>query len=331
MNITTLEKTFDSRAEILQFDKSSALRLFNGFIEGQENVAIDLYGTTLLIYDYQKNKSISSENLHLMQSFYLSKLPFIQTVILKQRFSKRAEARRGIFLWGEAPAREVSEFGVRYAVDVLLNQDAGFYLDTRNLRKWLSESMQDKSVLNTFAYTGSLGVAAMAGGAQRVIQTDLNRRFLNLAKTSYNLNGFPIHKADFQTGDFFKNIARYKRENLNFDCVILDPPFFSTTAAGKVDLVNESARLINKVRPLVKHAGYLVVINNALFLSGAAYMAKLEALFTDGYLELEQQISIPKDICGFPQTRIRQLPADPAPFNHATKIVVLKVFRKGAN
>ncbi|MCK7505726.1 MAG: class I SAM-dependent methyltransferase [Desulfobacterales bacterium] len=37
--------------------------------------------------------------------------------------------------------------------------------------------MRGRSVLNTFAYTGSLGVAAMAGGAVRVTQTDRNRQF----------------------------------------------------------------------------------------------------------------------------------------------------------
>lgn len=331
MNIQTLQKNFDARAEIFTLDKSSGYRLFNGFIEGQGNLVIDYYGTTLLIYDYQKGDVLDASSIQDIQSFYLTQLPFLQTVILKRRFSKDAEARRGIFLLGENSSRDISEFGVRYAVDVLLNQDAGFYLDTRNLRKWLLESMAGKTVLNTFAYTGSLGVAAMAGGAKRVVQTDLNKRFLNLAKISYSLNGFPINKADFQTGDFFKTVTRYKKENSLFDCVILDPPFFSTTSGGKVDLVNESVRLINKVRPLVNHQGYLVVINNALFLSGKDYLAKLTELFEDGYLEMVQQVPIPQDICGFPQTRVRNLPADPTPFNHGTKIVVLKVHRKNAD
>ena len=48
-----------------------------------------------------------------------------------------------------------------------------------------------KTVLNTFAYTGSLGVAARAGGAARVVHLDLSRAFLNVAKDSYARNGFP--------------------------------------------------------------------------------------------------------------------------------------------
>ena len=95
------------------------------------------------------------------------------------------------------------EHGVWYAVELQLNRDASLYLDTRNLREWILRKLHGQRVLNTFAYTGSLGIAARAAaGAARVVHLDLNRAFLNVAKTSYTLNGFPIHKPDFQTGDF---------------------------------------------------------------------------------------------------------------------------------
>ncbi len=42
---------------------------------------------------------------------------------------------------------------------------------------------------------------------------------------------------------------RLRRQERLFDLVILDPPFFSTTAAGRVDWQNQTTRLINKVRP----------------------------------------------------------------------------------
>jgi len=207
-----------------------------------------------------------------------------------------------------------------------MNRDASFYLDTLNLRKWLIENTKGKSVLNTFAYTGSLGVATLAGGASGVVQTDRNRQFLNLAKDSYSLNGFPIHKKDFIAQDFFPVIAKLKSTRQFFDCVIIDPPFFSTTTKGKVDLVNESARIINKVRPLINDGGYLVAINNALYASGKEYMQTLEDLCRDGYLEIKELIPVPDDFIG--RNRIGKPITDPAPFNHSTKIAILKVRRK---
>ena len=166
----------------------------------------------------------------------------------------------------------------------------------------------------------------MAGGASRVIQLDLNRQFLNMAKDSYTLNGFSIHKDDFIASDFFPAIGKLKRSGEIFDCVLIDPPFFSTTSKGKVDQENESARLINKVRPLINDGGTLVAINNALYVSGKEYMQTLETLCKDGYLRIRELIPVPEDMIGY--NRVNAPITDPSPFNHSTKIAILDVKRK---
>ena len=119
-----------------------------------------------------------------------------------------------------------------------------------------------------------------------------------------------------------------KKQGDLFDVVILDPPYFSVTEKGRVDQANETTRLVNKVRPLLRDGGKLVVVNNALFLSGRDFMNSIEQLCVDGYLTVEEIIPVPQDAVGFPETPGKGLPADPAPFNHSTKIVVLKVMRK---
>jgi 23S rRNA (cytosine1962-C5)-methyltransferase len=129
-------------------------------------------------------------------------------------------------------------------------------------------------------------------------------------------------------GDFFRVAGRLRADQRLFDCVILDPPFFSSTQAGTVDLLGETSRLVNKVRPLVAHQGWLVVINNALFRSGKDFMAELEDLCHSPYIAFEQMIHIPPDITGFPDTIIGQPPTDAAPFNHPTKIAILRLTRK---
>jgi 23S rRNA (cytosine1962-C5)-methyltransferase len=223
----------------------------------------------------------------------------------------------------------VEENGTWYALDLQMNQDASLYLDTRNLRRWLTDHMSGKTVLNTFAYTGSLGVAACAGGATHAVQLDLSRQFLTLGKTSYTLNGFPIHKADFIAGDFWSLVNQFKRRGERFDCVVVDPPFFSETAKGTLDLNTDSARLINKVRPLVNDGGWLVSVNNALYMSGKEYMETLEGLCADGYLKIAELIPAPEDFTGYVETRKGKPITDPSPFNHSTKIAVLEVRRKG--
>lgn len=323
-----LEPAFHARADLFDERHEAAFRLFNGFYEGCPDLAIDLYARTLVLHNYADPPEDGMPSVDAARLFLRSSLPWVRTAILKTRNSTDPVERRGLALEGEAPDRKIREHGVWYALDLTMNRDAGLYLDTRHLRKWAIDHLRGKTVLNTFAYTGSLGVAAMGGGAKRVVHLDLNRAFLNVAKTSYTLNGFPIHKTDFISGDFFPGVSRLKRTGELFDCVFLDPPFFASTGKGTVDLVTEGKRLINKVRPLVADGGWLVAVNNALFLSGRDYMSMLEELCADGYLRVESLIPVPDDFTGYPETRIGEFVADPAPFNHPTKIAVLKVKRK---
>ena len=323
-----LEKAITEREALFDAGHQSALRLFNGFLEGCPDLVVDLYARTLALHNCAETPE---DGLALVQEALASlqkRLPWLQAGMLKTRNSPRMEERKGKLLFGEAPDRKVRENGVWYALDLCMHQDASLYLDTRNLRAWAKEHLAGRTVLNTFAYTGSLGVAALAGGAARVVQMDLNRTFLNLAKTSCTLNGFPIYKEDFLGGDFWQEVSRLKRAGERFDCVLLDPPFFSATSKGVLDLNTDSARLINKVRPLINDGGWLVSVNNALYVSGKEYLQTLEELSADGYLKIAELIAVPEDVTGYPETRLGSPITDPSPFNHSTKIAVLEVRRK---
>jgi 23S rRNA (cytosine1962-C5)-methyltransferase len=323
-----LEKAIIARAFLFEARHETAFRLFNGFGEGNPNLIVDLYARTLLLHNYEDAPEQTSALIQEAQKFYQDRLPWLKAGLVKTRNAKTAEEKRGKVLFGTDPDSKIKEFNTWYAIDLTVNQDASFYLDTRNLRKWISENVKGKTVLNAFAYTGSLGAAALAGGASRVVQLDRNHGFLNLAKTSYSLNGFPINKQDFITSDFFTQVAKFKRSGRRFDCVFIDPPFFSTSPRGTVDQNQESARLVNKVRPLINDGGFLVAINNALYVSGEEYMRTLEALCDDGYLKIKELIAIPDDCTGTPETRVGQPITDPIPFNHSTKITILEVKRK---
>ncbi len=328
--VSLLASALAARADLFDARHETAFRLFNGFYEGCPDLVVDLYARTVVLHNYFDAPEQAQAMLAQAQEYLRARLPWVNAAILKTRNAPEAAARNGVILYGDKLDRRVRDpqGGVWYAVELLLSRDASLYLDTRNLRRWATHHLKGKTVLNTFAYTGSLGVAAQAGGASRVVHLDRNRALLNVAKTSYTLNGLPIKKSDFQAGDFFPSVSRLKREGALFDCVLVDPPFFSTTSQGTVDLVNESHRVINKVRPLVADGGYLVAVNNALFVSGAEYMRTLESLCADGYLSIEELIPVPSDFTGYPQTIVRTPPVDPAPFNHSTKIAVLRVQRK---
>ena len=90
--------------------------------------------------------------------------------------------------------------------------------------------------------------------------------------------------------------------------------------------------LVGKVRPLVGHEGRLIVVNNAVFVSGEAFSEQLAAMCADGYLAWEETIAVPADCVGYADASRGDVasawPTDPAPFGHPTKIAVLRARRK---
>lgn len=308
---------------------TSALRLFNGYSEGFPRVAVDLYGTTLVLHDATSATGDRAGMIALVEAARVA-MPWVTTALWKRRESESQDERNGTVLFGEEAqlTRKIQEDGVWYTTRLTLNRDASLYLDTAPLRSWAKNTLGGKRVLNAFAYTGSLGVAAQAGGAEAVVHTDLNNAFLTVAKDSYALNRFPVEKKNFKAGDFFDLVGRLKREEELFDCVFIDPPFFSVTEKGRVDLIQDMERVLNKARPLIAHGGWLVAINNGVFVSGVDFMKSIDAVCASGHISLEQRVDVPDDFTGYADTKQAALAVDPSPFNHSTKIAILKVTRK---
>jgi 23S rRNA (cytosine1962-C5)-methyltransferase len=163
-----LERALQVRAHLFDARHETAFRLFNGFTEGEPNLVIDLYASTVLIHSYADDPVQGRSIAELAAQFLQDRLSWLRAGIVKTRNATSQEERRGQLLFDETPDKKIQEHNVWYSIDLTMNRDASFYLDTRNLRKWLLENMQAKRVLNTFAYTGRLGVEChqILGGAR---------------------------------------------------------------------------------------------------------------------------------------------------------------------
>lgn len=180
-------------------------------------MVVDLYAKTIVLHNYADNPQNGFAAIRVAQEFLPTRLPWIQAIVVKTRNSSSSEERRGSLVYETSADRKIRENGIWYALDPMLNRDASFYLDTRNVRHWAKENLAGKSVLNTFAYTGSLGVAAQAGGATRVVHLDLNRDLENIeqrwcgnpylpGKSNYNSHAQAaqcdsVRRAGIQPGD----------------------------------------------------------------------------------------------------------------------------------
>ena len=313
-----LMSAFEKRKPLSADPDTNAYRIFNGFCEGCPDFSIDRYGVTAVILWTAKKRRPDPETLNYLCELCLENIPGVESVLFKNRYDLSAEIKKGVLLAGKQAEQTVREWGVSYPVSLQLNKDCGFYLDSSLLRKWLLKNAVGRRVLNTFAYTGSLGDAAAAGGALSITQTDLNSNYLSSRHSSQ----------EYIIGDFFHVTSALRRSDRLFDMIILDPPFFAKAGrGGKVDPARNITALINKIRPLAAHNGKIVSISNALFLSGKDYLAQIESL-CGPWLSVSEIIPVPGSFFGYDSISPNGLPADPAPFNHPTKIIVLDVLRK---
>jgi len=322
-----LRLCFQLRKEDKSLVDCEAYRLVNGFFEELPGLVIDRYANSIVIKNHNRQPESQKDSVDQIVQILTNEIPEIDSILLKTRHSDDPEERKGRFLHGQTLPAEISEHNVRYALDLRLNQDDSFYLDTRNLRTWLRQNSQGKRVANFFAYTGSLGIAALAGEAVEVLQTDSSGDFLALVERSQKLNRYPDTMRIWKN-DYFKAVSRLKHSQALFDIVIVDAPFFSHSRFGAVDLQSANISLINKARPLVAHEGRMVVINNSLFVPGSQVIDEISQMSQSGYLSLDQIIEIPPDITGYPSSIRNAPPADPTPFNHPTKISILRITRK---
>ena len=204
-----LTAAIDARASLTNGSHDTAYRLFNGFTEGAPLLALDVYGQTVVINDHSESTTGDEVTVKAVAELVRSKLPWLKSGLWKVRNAKDEGLRNGSMLFGTEKelARRIVEDGVTYALDLRMNRDSSLYLDTRLLRAWAKKTLGNKRVLNTFSYTGSLGIAARAAGAVQVMHTDLNNSFLTVAKDTYSMNGWPIAKRDFRVGDFFDGVG----------------------------------------------------------------------------------------------------------------------------
>ena len=108
-----------------------------------------------------------------------------------------------------ALAFDFAELGLAYRfVPPRRRGDPSLFLDFRPARRWVREECRrasaaaaaarrgdgDKTagceVMNAFAYTCGVGVAAAAGGATRVLNTDHSETYLGIGALNASMNGF---------------------------------------------------------------------------------------------------------------------------------------------
>ncbi len=128
----------------------------------------------------------------------------------------------------------IREHAWRLTLDVAEGHKTGFYLDQRDNRKLFADTVKHfgfQRVLNCYCYTGGFSVAALAGGAQRVVSVDSSAPALARATAHVALNGFDAARHEARDADVNQTLRDALKNGEVFDAIVLDPPKFAPTAA----------------------------------------------------------------------------------------------------
>tara|TARA_R110002096_G_scaffold171490_8_gene344664 strand:+ start:76885 stop:77796 length:912 start_codon:yes stop_codon:yes gene_type:complete len=226
-----IRRAYRARASLHADPEIEAYRLFHGYGEGGPGILIDRYGDVLLVENRGAEMCDVETAITVLQEFET-----FSCIVLKERGS---EPRA--FL-GTLPSQAVAvrENGLSYWVETWAPRNPGLYLDARPARDWLQNNCHELRILNLYSYAGSLGVAAMAGGARGVTHVDTQKRALSRCQDNHKLNGQRSDARDLERLDVEKMLRKAAASKRRFGGIIVDPP---PPGLGAGDLVATPASL----------------------------------------------------------------------------------------
>jgi 23S rRNA (cytosine1962-C5)-methyltransferase len=228
---------------------SDAVRLIHGEADGLPGLIVDRYGDVLsaqfLSAGTERWKQVIADAL--LEATGLSKL--------YERSDSGVRGLEGLdpikgWLRGEG-ATEVTirEHEWQLTLDVAEGHKTGFYLDQRDNRKFLGDTVRHfgyQRVLNCYSYTGGFSVAALMGGAQEVVSVDSSAPALARAQAHVTLNGLDPARHTALDADVNDTLRRFLKEGRQFDAIVLDPPKFAPSAAH-ADRASRAYKDINRL------------------------------------------------------------------------------------
>jgi 23S rRNA (cytosine1962-C5)-methyltransferase len=247
---------------------SDGVRLVHGEADGLPGLVVDQYGDILSVQFLASGverwkTTIADHLLRLTGCTRLYERSDASVRALEGLPSVRAWLRGG----SSEPADTlvtIHENGWKLTVDVAEGHKTGYYLDQRENRARFAQLVRQygcKSVLNCFSYTGGFSVAALAGGATRVISVDSSAPALERATAHVKLNGFNARHHETRDADVNTLLRDLLKTDERFDAIVLDPPKFAPTAAH-ADKASRAYKDINRLAlKLLKPGGLLLTFS----------------------------------------------------------------------
>lgn len=207
---------------------------------------------------------------------------FIQ-IISQQRNTDKKSKRKVLYTSEKAGDRLSSklvckEFGIDYEINTNDFYDMGIYTDMSSIRYQLEKYLKEsKSVLNLYSYTGAFSLFALEHGAESVYSVDLSSKYLDWLDRNLQLNPqLDLSKHHRMDSSVDKALDQLISENITFDCIICDPPTFSSDGKNASKAIDSYEELIPKFDKLLNKNGVAAIFLNTHAINRNQFTKKIE-------------------------------------------------------
>lgn len=236
-------------------------RAIHGESDGLPAVVVDVFGDVVVLQTY----SPGTAALGRWAAARVARAVGATSIVDKPAQRKRKTVDEARDERGETPARVLrgqpsdevrfTEGPLTLTARPLSGQKSGTFLDLRNLRRRVAQMPLDGArVLNVFAYTGTLGLAAEHAGAAEIVQVDRSMAALELGE---QFHARDAGKHTWICADVFQWLPALDREE-RFDLAIVDPPSMTSRMDQVPQVLSTYKRLFKRVAPHVAPGGALV-------------------------------------------------------------------------
>ena len=221
----TFENLQSQLLEKIKEKTAEFTRLFHGrggCYESWEFLTIDSIDLVLSIAYFNEIDEMQEKQLHQLFGELFDTGAY-KALVLQRRYLPKAPTE---LIFGELPDKMYAiENGISYKLNLLDNQNSGFFPDMKIGRSFVRENAQGQRVLNLFSYTCAFSVVAYKGGANSVVNVDMSKKVLETGRDNHRLNGVEIRGTRYMPYNILKSFARIKKAG-PYDLIIIDPPSF---------------------------------------------------------------------------------------------------------
>ena len=182
---------------------------------------------------------------------------------------------------------QITENGIKYAVDYINGQKTGYFLDQKYNRMAIRKIAKGRKVLDCFTHTGAFALNAAAAGAKLVTAVDISEDALSSAKRNAQLNDFK--NMEFKCANVFDLLTEMKETNsCDYDFIILDPPAFTKSSATVRNAYKGYKEINLKAMKLLPRGGYLATCSCSHFMPDELFKKMLSEASFDAGVSLRQ-------------------------------------------